>query len=143
MTAELRAFLNSVRYARAECNRISAKVTELEAQATNITPRLTGMPRSGNADAQARWACIADETDRLYKQLQYYFDQIHKVEEFIDRIPDDRHREVLKLRYIDCLKWAQVSQRLSYEYRHVLRLHGEALEAARRLWAQDNKEEKS
>ena len=55
---------------------------------------------------------------------------------------------MLKLRYLDCLSWERVQELLSrsgvfYSDRHIYRLHGEALEAARRLWAQDNKEEKS
>ena len=97
---------------------------------------------------QAAWRTLAGNIPLLSPLLKAAMEQERRVENFIDRIPNDSYRLMLKLRYLDCLSWERVQELLSrsgvfYSDRHIYRLHGEALEAARRLWAQDNKEEKS
>ena len=115
----------------------------------SVTATLSATPGGGGGgDAEKMWAALADESARLYPLLKAAMEQERRVENFIDRIPHDSYRLILKLRYLDCLSWERVQELLSrsgvfYSDRHIYRLHGEALEAARRLWAQDNKEEKS
>lgn len=145
----VREFLDSVRTARVEYNRLSEKIRGLEAQCMSVTATLSATPGGGGGgDAEKMWAALADESARLYPLLKAAMEQERRVENFIDRIPNDSYRLMLKLRYLDCLSWERVQELLSrsgvfYSDRHIYRLHGEALEAARRLWAQDNKEEKS
>lgn len=139
MYSDVKSFLQSVWYARAEIDRLSDSVKELETQAMKMTASLTGMPRGGNADAQALWARIIDDTDKLYARQTFYYEHLKHVEAFIDLIPQDKYREVLKLRYVNCMTWPEVARRLEsvgyyYEIRQVFRLHGAALEEARKLW---------
>lgn len=140
MYYDVKDFLNSTWYARAEIERLSVRIKEMEAQAMKVTAQVTGMPRGGNADAQALWAKIVDDTDKLYAKQNYYYDHVKLVEQFIDSLSTDKHKEVLKLRYVNCMHWPEISRHLEhagfyYEIRQVFRLHGAALEEARRIWA--------
>ena len=43
------------------------------------------------------------------------------------RLTDARHREVMELRYLECLEWSQVARATGYDVRHAYRLHNEAV----------------
>ena len=143
----VREFLNSVRYARIEYNRLSERIKALESRCMSITASLNSAPGGGNADAEELWAALADESAKLYPQLRQAREVEREVDRFIDTLPDPAHRLVLKLRYIDVLSWEDVIQRMTqgglfYSARQVYRIHGEALEVARALWNETHKEKK-
>lgn len=139
MYNDVREFLGSVWYARAEIERLSVRIKEMQTQATKMTSQATGMPRSGGADAQALWSRIVDDTDALYAKQRFYYEHVKLVEQFIDELSTDKYKEILKLRYVNCMSWPEVEGHLQhagfyYEIRQVFRLHGAALEEARRVW---------
>lgn len=139
--ASCRDFLRSVWYARVEINRLSLSIKEMEAQAMKVTASLGGT-RGGNADAQKLWSRLADDTSKLYARQHSYFDQLARVESFIELVPDARQREILKARYVNCLEWRDVRELLcrgglSYDERQIYRIHGDALETARKLWEKE------
>lgn len=47
--------------------------------------------------------------------------------ERLDRMEKQEEREVLRMRYVDCLKWQDIADKLHYTYRNVTRIHGRAL----------------
>lgn len=47
----------------------------------------------------------------------------------IDRVPDGRYRAILLGRYLYGQSWEQVAVGLGYTYRHVLWMHGKALQS--------------
>ena len=76
------------------------------------------------ADITARIIDLEREVDREIDQLQ---EIKGKVEAAIERVPDVRAREILRLRYINGKKWEEIAVELNYNYRWVTKLHGEAL----------------
>ena len=135
----VRDFLNSVRYTRIEYNRLSDRIKALETQCMSITATLSAVPGGGNADAERLWAALADESAKLYPKLREIQQCEREVEQFISKLPDSAHRIVLKLRYLDGLSWEHVIGQMTrgglyYSDRQIYRIHGEALEVARRLW---------
>lgn len=50
-----------------------------------------------------------------------------EAEELIEKIADGRYREVLKRRYLWGESWEYIAIGLGYEYHHVHKLHGQAL----------------
>ena len=140
---DVKEYLRSVWYAREEIERLSLRIKEMEAQAMKVTASISGMPHGGNSDAQALWVRIVDDTDRLYAAINGYYDCIREVEDFIELIPSDKYKAVLKLRYLDCLAWPQVAERLEhagyyYDIRQIFRIHGAALQAARKIMEEEN-----
>lgn len=137
----VREFLESVKDARFDQRRCELKLEQLEAQCTSITARITGAPGGGGdvhkdgplaSLAQAR----LDLRDAYTKAQQ----KEREVEDFINLLPDVRHRAVLTLYYVNLFKWPRVVEEMEkcglyYSERHVFRLHGDALQQARLVWA--------
>jgi len=138
---EVRFFLSSAWDAEFAYRRSKRKVAELEERCQNITANWNGMPGGGGdvhkddtLNALADWITRRDEWNRELSRREA------EVERFLDNIPDDRHRAILKLRYVDRMSWPKVLVGLRdagyyYEERNVFKLHGKALNSARELWA--------
>ncbi|NCC85263.1 MAG: hypothetical protein EOM03_14220 [Clostridia bacterium] len=133
--------LLSVREAGVEKARLRKKIARLESQTERMTASLTGMPHGGNADAEKMWATLAD-LKTLYNDKLVAAELTElEVSDFIDRLPNDTQRIILRLRYLGLLSWPAVQRSLLerniyYEIRQIYRLHGEALNAARELWSE-------
>lgn len=90
----------------------------------------TTKERAGGADARAGMALIEKIIDlesskrsdqnrlnRLRKMAKKEFDRLHGLE-----------KEIMMRRYVDVLKWGDVSMIVGYDLRYVYRLHKKALE---------------
>ncbi|MGI6161414.1 MAG: sigma factor-like helix-turn-helix DNA-binding protein [Christensenellales bacterium] len=64
--------------------------------------------------------------DLLYKEIHSLESGLSKAEEAISGLPANE-RQVLRLRYICALSWADISRRCHYSERHCRRLHAKAL----------------
>lgn len=142
----LHAFLNSVLECRMESSRLRRKMTILEERALSMTSQLSGMPRGGNADRNAVLAALADATSEYYAQLVDSISRELEVSAFINSLPTMEHRIIMRLRYIDRLRWSKVlaalnAAGLDLSERQMFRLHGAALREAREIYdKQYNKE---
>lgn len=135
----VRKFLASAMEAKLEIARHKMRAEELESRCTKVTASMSGMPGGGGADAQALWAALADERAKEREAELRETEAYHRVEEFIDKLPNSDHRAILRLRYLSGMGWVNVQMKLYdagifYSERHIFRLHGEALESARELW---------
>lgn len=143
----VRAFLGTVREARLEEARCRRRLREIDAQCRSLTPSLNGMPHGGGgAHKDGPWAALADQRSLHEQLLEAAVRQEMKVERFISRLDTDSHRIILKLRYVDLMSWPRIqeqleAQSLSYSDRQIYRLHGEALQEARQVWAELHREE--
>jgi hypothetical protein len=139
----VREYLQSVYGLKLEIARLTERVRTIQAQCEKMTTVLTGMPRGGNADPERLMAVLADERATLDDRLLKAEMQEREVESFIARVPDRLYREILSRRYVDCLRWPRVLEKLQaqgdyYEERQMFRLHGQALTAARKLWDEEH-----
>lgn len=141
----LHAFLNSVLECRMESSRLRRKMTILEERALSMTSQLSGMPRGGNADRNAVLAALADATSEYYAQLVDSISRELEVSAFINSLPTMEHRIIMRLRYIDRMRWSKVlaalnAAGLDLSERQMFRLHGAALREARELYDKQYKE---
>ena len=136
-------FLRSVRWARAQARRTDLRLQELRASAT----RTTGLPGGGSdLHRDGLRVALADMETRLTEEYREALAREREVSTFLSRLPDASHREVLTLRYVNCLRWPQIREELEkvglyYEERQIYRIHGNALQAARQLWQNTEEEE--
>jgi hypothetical protein len=144
----LTEFLCSLRLARQEIRLCRERIEELENAAARITAAWKEAPGGrGDVHKDATVIALADKRSELLEQERAYAEQMLAVESFISRLEDPVYRAILELRYVKLLRWPQVVEELKkrdvwYTDRHVARLHGQALAAARRLWNADMKGEK-
>jgi hypothetical protein len=144
MTEEVKDFLGSVLRAKFAYYRCLRQAEELEEKCTSLSSPLSSEGH-GTADVHKDnlLIALADKTALLPKLYEKWMAVEKEVETFLDGVKDDRYHAILKLRYVDQLRWPKVMEELKklgpkhyYEERHIYNLHGEALNEARELWSQ-------
>lgn len=50
-----------------------------------------------------------------------------EVADYIDKLPDDLSRKVMRYRYIDCLSWDEITALLGYTWRYLMQIHQDIL----------------
>ena len=132
-------FLESAEAATLEVRRLRRRLDELEARREGLQTQKGAVARKiaqRLADEQARELAVVGEELECYR----------RVEAFVAQMPEKTHRTILRRRYLDIGKsWTEIQDDLAqdglyYSQRHLLRLHTQALEAARELWDQDREE---
>ena len=84
--------------------------------------------QSGSISSRVENAAIRmiDLSEKIDKKIDEYIDMKAEAGRLIDRLDDSRYRAVLKYRYIDGMKWREISKRMCFDERWVLRLHEDA-----------------
>ena len=122
-------FLNQYRNAEREIAIKMDEIVRLREMATKVTQVLTPDKVKGGMENR-REESIAKIVD-MEKEIGASIDNLKKIREqvecAINAISNANQRDVLRLRYLDGMKWEQIAVKLNYDYRWVLRLHGMAL----------------
>ena len=89
------------------------RLRELEEAATSTTPKITGLPHvAGIADKTAIAAQIADARDVIEAKNKLAVVEYNRLLRYIARVDDSLVRQVLSLRFVSGLSWAEVARRI-------------------------------
>ena len=120
-----------------EMGLLLAKKRHYESMGFSITPKLTGMPGSGQrgiSKVELSAIGMVDILAELDAKIEEYARIIREAEAIIARIPQEKYRQLLTLRYLARMSWRSVSDELGYKDRNsVYRAHGYALLEAKRV----------
>lgn len=114
--------------------RINAKLEQVDTLnllAGRATSTLTGMPRNPNratssmADAVEK---IVDLQADINNDIDALVDLKCEIVAIIKSIVNNEHQMLLELRYLCFKSWEQIAVDMSYNVRHIYRLHDKALE---------------
>lgn len=84
---------------------------------------------SPNANAMERFIIKMDELGGQYISNSIkYRAEISKRERMINSLPNPTHAQVLRLRYVNGLRWKTICTEMGYTFRHTTKLHGYALQ---------------
>jgi hypothetical protein len=138
MRDELRLYLESYRELLLEADRLQSTGLGLRERAESTTGHITGMPKGGG-DNGGLLAALTEMTIQADRKLAEAVRRKVELEDFVDSVNGAVEREILRLRYIELLRWPEIERRLAtlgvyYESRSVYRLHKRALNAARTRW---------
>ena len=61
------------------------------------------------------------------KVLKNFLETRKKIETAINGVEDEKLKELLLLKYIDCKTWEEVSEEMRYSNQHIYELHNKAL----------------
>ena len=130
-------FMEQVREAAAEIRILNLRRAQYLELGTGISVNLTGMPHNPNVSSRVENAAVgmADVLTRLDVKIAEYSALISQAEDLIEKIPQQRFREVLTLKYVVGLKtWKEISEKMGYSDKDsAQRVHGYALNALQRL----------
>ena len=122
--AFLRQYLNCVRAEKG----INDEIETLRASAMLPAIAMDGMPHGTNkSDLSSYMAMLDDLMRKLNAELKRKRNARAEIMAAIEKLPNETEKLVLKFRYINGWKWERIAEMLGYEYRHVTRLHGNAL----------------
>lgn len=138
---ECRAWLESYRDLRFEILRLQRKHQSLWDQATGITAKLSPVPGGGGGDRDRLLTMLSDADEEVIGKYIEALARQQEIDRFIDEIPTDVCRMILRLRYVELLPWQKVNKILEksgiyYSLENIFKLHGKALREARDLWGQ-------
>jgi len=136
---ECRLWLESYRELKTEEYRHWQRQQRLMAQALRVTTQLRDVPVGGGGDKEQLLAALADEGNEALELHYKAQDRRREIEEFIDTLPSQNSRIILRYRYVELMPWEKLMMALQksgiwYERSHIFRLHGIALKEARSAW---------
>ena len=135
----VREFLNSYWELRKEHGRLERKIRELESQSQNVTAKYGAMPGGGGGNGNSVWDALVEARKRAGAKLAETLYREADIEQFINSLPEPAHRMLLKYRYLELMNWEPIAKKMNYSDRQVRRIHGEALQAARKLWKEQGR----
>lgn len=74
-------------------------------------------------------AALQDLECEIGKRIEDLTQLTRRTEALIDRIPDIKHRDLLKFRYYNNWSWNKVARAMNYERTQIWRIHNDALAA--------------
>lgn len=131
-------YLNQIRDLDAAIKRRQKEVEELRETAMSASAKLdanrirTDSPDPDPLAAKiAKWVDIEHELDDMIDEL---IELKHTVIGQIQKIGNSKYCEILWMRYVDMETFDQIAESTGYSVRHVLRLHGEALQRFNKIF---------
>lgn len=97
---------------------LKLEIDELKEELHSLTeigsPSITGMPHSGKVSDPVSQYFMKKQRliDKLNKKLDVYIDELATIENIIDKIEDPETRLIARLRFINNLKWEQISRKV-------------------------------
>lgn len=124
----MKAYLNRAYKTELRINIKLEKLETLRSLAEKTTTVLTDMPKAQNiGDPENILVKIADMETELKDEIGELLDIKSEVQETIKTLQDPELELVLDLRYLCYKTWRDIALVMSYDVRHIQRLHGEAL----------------
>ena len=128
---EKKAYLNRFSESRKAERRIIDQIKEFESQKIWLKINNNDIGICGSRVFKDLSACMVKEEELISKMIQIKNRHIEiyvEVLTAVEAVPDEREREVLTLRYIECLKWEEIAVKMHVEWAQVHRIHAKALQ---------------
>lgn len=105
------------------------RLLEIDTQLTKITANLSDDPVQTTKDPD-RWTNLINERieveEMINRELCRCLKEIQYIEKLIEKLPE-REKLLMRLRYIDNLKWEEIAYKMNYTWQHMHRIHAEVL----------------
>lgn len=124
-------FLMQYRNAKQEIARLERQIDELDDLLGNVTVDPTNEHVQSSKDPDKIGRLIAKKADiqeEIKEAKDIALDTMEKVLGAINMVKDERYKEILQARYIECKPWSKIVDGSYYDERYIFRLHKEALD---------------
>ena len=103
--------LNKLYYLKLDIENIN---DEIKSMPTISSPQIEGMPHgSGISDSVFSYISKKEElTERLNAKKAKYMEELARIETIIDRIDDPEVRTIARMRFVQCMKWEQIGDKI-------------------------------
>lgn len=123
-------YLNQYKYLDKEIDRKIKELESWKSRIFNVTGTLSDMPKNPNrSNIIEKGIAVIDEIENSINQdIDDLVNLKKEIENKINTVNDLKLRELLKSRYLDCKSWEEIAFRNNITWRHVYRLHEQALD---------------
>ena len=105
------------------------RLLEIDTQLTKITTNLSDENVQTTKDPD-KWTNLINERmeveGMINRELCRCLKEIQYIENLISNLPE-REKLLMRLRYIDNLKWEEIALKMDYTWQHMHRIHAKAL----------------
>lgn len=103
--------LNKLYYLKIDIENIQKEIDSLP---TISSPQLNGMPHgSGVSNPIVQYVIKKEElTTRLNQKIAQYTQELVRIENIIDRIDDPEVKAIARMRFVQCMKWEDIGDRI-------------------------------
>ena len=85
-------------------------------------------------DKLAKIIADIDDLERQYADtIQDLVEKVKKITRKIESMENEQYKQILFNRYVESETWEKIAVDMNYSFRHILRLHGEALKAYEKM----------
>ena len=122
-------FLRSYLKAKNDVARLEAQLEEL--RLNQLMPgsiNYDGMPHGTDLRDLSDYMARYDSIEKAIIKARYWrIDAFQRVQASIEKLEDDREKELLTLRYLRGMKWEEIAVRMNYSWQHTHKIHASAL----------------
>lgn len=120
--------LKSYIHANDKINDLIDEIELLRSKALKVTPTLSDMPKgSGSSDKSGVIDKYLDMVSDLEREIKRLYETKREVEYLISTVDDWTVERVMRLRYIDGMKWEDICCKINYSWQGVHNLHNKGL----------------
>lgn len=121
-------YLMSYRWAKKQEERILEEIQELRMDKMFPSSVNDGMPKGSEQRDLSDYAAKLDELIQELKEERFEkIKRLQSIERVIKELDNEDMQTILRLRYIDGLKWEEVCVAINYEWAQMHRIHARAL----------------
>ncbi|HGU6173195.1 TPA: sigma factor-like helix-turn-helix DNA-binding protein [Escherichia coli] len=121
--------LSEYYWTKKNIEKLEEKLLEIDAQLTRVTTRYTlVLTKNGSKDILGELIAKKIEIEEeINKKLKKGYELLRKIENAIKILPQ-REQHLIRARYIECKKWAEICEEMHYSWPQVHRIHNKALD---------------
>jgi hypothetical protein len=103
--------LNKLYYLKIDIENIKEEIRSLP---TISSPQLTGMPHGTGVSNPIESYVLKKEAliEKLNQKIEKYTDELIRIEGVIERIDDIEVRAIARMRFIQCMKWEDIGEKI-------------------------------
>jgi DNA-directed RNA polymerase specialized sigma subunit len=106
--------LNKLYYLKIDIENIKEEIKSLP---TISSPQITGMPHGTGVSNPIESYFLKKEKliKKLNLKIEKYTEELLRIEDIIDRIDDEEIRAIARMRFVQCLTWEEIGERVHLE----------------------------
>lgn len=106
--------LNKLYYLKIDIENIKEEIRSLP---TISSPQITGMPHGTDVSNPIEAYFLKKEKliEKLNLKIEKYTEELIRIEDIIDTIDDEEVRAIARMRFVQCLKWEEIGEKVHLE----------------------------
>lgn len=133
-TDEVKRRMGALWYYRRRIDSDLDRLEQLRSIAERVTPTISPTPGGAGGGREEAWAGIVDLETEILEDLKEVHGLTEEIRYYIDQLDNYQERLVMEMRYISCMKFEAIADKMNYDIRSVTRLHGSALQKIAQSW---------